>query len=72
MPMTSLSLSRVGALALTRAALGVGVGLLAADRLQPRTRHVVGGALLAVGVVSTVPLLVSILQGIGSTNPPTT
>ena len=67
MPNTTLPLYKVGALALTRAALGVGIGLLVADRLEPRTRRLFGGVLLAVGVVPTVPLVASIVEGIGST-----
>lgn len=69
MPTTTLSLIKIGALAGTRAALGAGVGLLVADRLQPRTRRAVGTALLAVGVASTVPLVLSIVHGIGSPGP---
>jgi hypothetical protein len=66
MPTTSLPLYKVGALALTRAALGAGVGLLVADRLEPRARRAVGGVLLAVGLLSTVPLVVTIVEGIGT------
>jgi hypothetical protein len=64
MPTTSVSLAKIGALALTRAALGAGIGLLVAGRLDPRSRRVIGGALLAVGLASTVPLVVSILNGV--------
>ena len=64
MPTTTVSLIKIGALAGTRAALGAGVGLLVADRLDPGTRRAVGGVLLAVGVASTVPLVVSIVRGI--------
>ncbi|MCU0271056.1 MAG: hypothetical protein MUF83_20765 [Acidimicrobiales bacterium] len=66
MPTITLSLIKVGALAGTRAALGAGVGLLVADRLEPCTRRAVGTALLAVGVVSTAPLVISIVHGIAS------
>ena len=66
MPTTTVSLIKIGALAGTRAALGAGVGLLVADRLEPGTRRAVGTTLLAVGVVSTVPLVLSIVHGIGS------
>jgi hypothetical protein len=69
MPTTSLPLYKVGALALTRAALGAGVGLLVADRLELRTRRAVGGVLLAVGLLSTVPLVMSIVEGIGASGP---
>ncbi len=66
MPTTTLSLIKISALAGTRAALGAGVGLLLADRLEPGTRRAVGGVLLAVGVASTVPLVVSIVRGMGA------
>jgi hypothetical protein len=69
MPTTKLALYKVGALALTRAALGAGIGLLIADRLEPRTRHAVGRALLAVGLVTTVPVVVSIVRGVESPTP---
>lgn len=72
MPMTNLPLYKVGALALTRAALGAGIGLLVADRLAPGPRKVIAGGLIALGIAATVPLLVSIVQGIdtasGATN----
>lgn len=62
MPTTRLPLVEVGALAATRAALGAGAALLLADRLEPRTRRVVGAALLTVGLVTTLPLVASILH----------
>ncbi len=65
MPTTTMSLTNVGALAVTRAALGAGVGLLVADRLEPGRRRAIGAVLLAVGVVTTLPLIVSIVKGIG-------
>jgi hypothetical protein len=40
----------------TRVALGVGLGLLIADKLGHDARKGAGWALLAVGAVSTVPL----------------
>jgi len=39
----------------TRAILGVGIGLLLADRLGRRHRRRVGAALAAIGVLSTIP-----------------
>ena len=71
---TRLVLPEVGALALTRAALGVGVGLLLAERMSPPTRRRVGWSLLAVGVVTTVPLVARIVHGVedgatGATTP---
>jgi hypothetical protein len=45
----------------TRAALGVGVGLLVADRLNKDQRQAAGWALFAFGVLSTVPLVMNVL-----------
>ena len=66
---TNLSLVKVAALAGTRAAMGVGIGLLVADRLDARTRTAVGSALFAFGLGTTVPLVVSVRKGI---QPPVT
>ena len=57
-----LPVPELGAIAATRAMLGAGVGLLAAGRLSERTRHVAGGTLLAIGAVSTIPLLLDLLS----------
>jgi hypothetical protein len=61
MKRTSLSMPEIGLIAGTRAALGAGVGLLLADRLEPGQRRAIGWTLLAVGVASTVPILVQLL-----------
>jgi hypothetical protein len=45
----------------TRVALGVGLGLLFADRLSRDARKSAGLALLAVGVLSTIPLVMHVL-----------
>ena len=45
----------------TRAALGVGLGLLLADRLPDNQRKAVGWTLLLVGAVTTVPLAIEVL-----------
>lgn len=42
-------------------ALGVGVGLLLSDRLNEDQRKAVGWALLAVGVLTTIPLVTGVL-----------
>lgn len=48
-------------LAGTRFALGVGIGLLISDRLTKDQRKGAGLALLAVGVVSTIPIVAGLL-----------
>jgi hypothetical protein len=45
----------------TRAALGVGVGLLLSDRLNKDQRKAAGWALLAVGVLTTIPIIKGVL-----------
>jgi hypothetical protein len=56
MIVTELRLPELGMLAGTRAMLGAGVALLLADRLSDDTRKGVGWALVAVGVLTTIPL----------------
>jgi hypothetical protein len=48
----------------TRAALGVGVGLLLAERLSASRRRAIGGALVAIGAATTVPALMSVRRSL--------
>jgi hypothetical protein len=57
---TELTLPELALLAGTRGMLGAGIGLLAADRIDRQTRKGVGLALLAVGVLTTIPLLMMV------------
>jgi hypothetical protein len=50
-----LSLPEFGFIVATRAALGAGIGLLAAGKIRSRDRHRLGAVLLAVGVLTTIP-----------------
>ena len=52
----------LGAVAATRGMLGMGAGLLLADTLSGRRRRAVGWALVAVGVLSTVPLAAHVIS----------
>lgn len=52
----------IGAVAATRAMLGLGAGLLLARSLSDRRRTTVGWALLAVGVLSTLPLAAHVIS----------
>jgi len=56
-----ITLPELGLIAGTRAALGAGLGLLLASRLDPDQRRAVGWTLLLVGIVSTVPLAMEVL-----------
>ena len=44
----------------TRGMLGAGIGLLAASRLSDDQRRIVGRVLLAIGAVTTIPLVAQI------------
>jgi len=57
----SITLPELGLIAGTRAALGAGIGLLLADRLDPDRRRAVGWTLLLVGAVTTIPLAMEVL-----------
>ena len=48
----------------TRAALGVGVGLLLSSRIPESRRRAAGMALLAVGAATTVPAVMALLNGL--------
>ena len=45
----------------TRVALGIGLGLLISDRLNEDQRKAAGWALLAVGVLTTIPIVKGVL-----------
>jgi hypothetical protein len=46
----------------TRAAAGVGIGLLLSNLIAPRRRRMIGIALLAAGAVSTIPIVKHLLS----------
>lgn len=56
----SMSLSEIEFLAVTRAMLGLGGGLLVGEHLNRKHRVAVGATLVVIGALSTVPLAVSI------------
>ena len=56
-----LTIPEIMLIAGTRVALGVGVGLLISDRLNKDQRKGAGWALLAVGVLSTIPIARGVL-----------
>jgi hypothetical protein len=58
---TRISLPELALVAGTRALLGVGIGLLLADRLPEDRRKAVGWTLLLVGTATTVPLAFDVL-----------
>ena len=59
-----LDLPTFGFIVSTRAALGVGIGLLLSERLPARRRRAIGTTLIAVGAASTVPAAISVFRSL--------
>ena len=57
-----LTIPQIVLIAGTRVALGAGIGLLLAGKLDRNARKGAGLALLAVGALSTIPLAVDVLS----------
>ena len=57
-----LDLPTLGFIVTTRAALGVGIGLLISERLTAERRRAIGAALIAVGAVTTIPAAMSVIR----------
>lgn len=63
-----LNLPTLGFIVGTRAALGVGIGLLLSERLPAERRRAIGATLIAIGAVTTVPAAISVIRSVrGST-----
>ena len=57
---TEISLPELALVAITRGLLGAGVGFVMADHIEPVRRRAVGWTLVAVGVLTTIPLLLDV------------
>jgi hypothetical protein len=57
-----LTLPEIALIGGTRVALGAGVGLLLSDRFSKDQRRGAGWALLAVGALTTIPLVINLLN----------
>ena len=47
----------------TRAALGVGIGLLIASRIPEARRRTIGLTLVSIGAATTIPAAMAVLRG---------
>lgn len=56
----NFTLSEIALIASTRGMLGTGIGLLLSSRLSRDQRRAVGWTLVAVGAITTVPLLLNV------------
>jgi hypothetical protein len=57
-----LTLPEIGLIGGTRAALGIGLGLLLSEKMSRDARRGAGWALLAVGVISSIPLAIGVMN----------
>jgi hypothetical protein len=58
-----VSTGELESIALTRAMLGAGLGLLIADQLTPHQRRMAGWGLFSFGVLSTIPIIIRVFGG---------
>jgi len=56
-----LTFPELGIIAVTRGMLGIGIGLLLADRCEQAPRRAVGWTLFIIGALSTIPLVIDVL-----------
>ena len=56
-----LTMPEIALLAGTRGMLGAGIGLLLSDKLGRDQRRAAGWALVAVGALTTIPLVITVL-----------
>jgi hypothetical protein len=66
---TRLSIPELGLVAMTRAVLGLGAGLLLANQLSREQRTPLGLAMVAIGVLTTIPLALEVIGGIRRAEP---
>lgn len=62
MKTATMSAPELALIAGTRVALGVGIGLLLAGKIDGSTRRGAGTALLALGALSTIPLAIEVFS----------
>ena len=60
MKRASLTIPEIGLIAGTRAAGGAALALLLGDRLKPEQRRAIGWTLLAIGIITTIPLVADV------------
>ncbi|MEA2554467.1 MAG: hypothetical protein QOJ65_2643 [Fimbriimonadaceae bacterium] len=64
MKQVALPIPELGIIAATRGMLAGGIALLVADKIPADKRKKIGWPLLAIGVLSTVPLAIDVIKRI--------
>ena len=59
-----LNLPTLGFIVSTRAALGVGIGLLMSERVPVQRRRAIGATLIAIGAATTVPAAIAVIRNV--------
>ena len=59
-----LNLPTFGFIVWTRAALGVGIGLMLSSQIPEPRRRAIGLTLVGIGVATTIPALIAALRGV--------
>jgi hypothetical protein len=62
MKLTKLPIPELAMISATRAMLGAGIAFLVSSTLTKSTRRTLGGALLGVGVLSTIPFAIDMFR----------
>ena len=57
-----VTVPQIGLIAGTRAMFGAGIALLLSDKLTAEQRHAIGWTLVAVGAITTIPLVLQLLS----------
>lgn len=65
----TLNIPTFGFVVATRAALGVGLGLLLSSRIPASRRRAVGMTLVGIGATATLPAVMAIRRGMRSARP---
>jgi hypothetical protein len=66
-----LNLPTFGFIVSTRAALGVGLGLLVSARMPAERRRAIGAALVAIGAATTIPAAIAVMRSSRRSTPGT-
>lgn len=57
----NVTVPEIGIVAATRGMAGAGIALLAANYMRPDTRRAVGWTLLAIGALTTIPIVMALV-----------